>query len=71
VSNIGSGPAGAFVLRVTSVGSFDGGGLAAGASRTFTWRPSSSAPISAVADAGGSVAESNESNNTARSSGGC
>jgi RNA polymerase sigma factor (sigma-70 family) len=71
VSNIGNGPAGAFVLRVTGVGSFDVGSLAAGSSRTFTWRPCSSAPVSAVADAGGTVAESNESNNTARSSGGC
>ena len=62
IANVGSAPSGAFVVSVSSVGSVTFGGLAPGAraTRTFACR---SGALTAIADPGNSIAESNEANN--------
>lgn len=62
VSNLGSAPAGAFVVSVTLVGTFTFAGLAPGQSATRTWSPCRRGTITAIADRGGAVEESDESN---------
>ena len=64
VTNIGNAPAGAFVVSVTLVGNFTFGGLAPGQSQTRTWSTCRRGTITAIADRGGTVAESNEGNNS-------
>jgi RNA polymerase sigma factor (sigma-70 family) len=65
VSNVGNAPAGPFVVRVdVPGGSFTFSGLAPGASQTRSWSSCVEGQITAVADAGSQVAESNEGNNT-------
>ncbi len=65
VTNTGTAPAGAFVLSVNVPGgSFSIPGLAPGASATRSWSTCAVGMITAVADASGQVAESNEGNNS-------
>jgi hypothetical protein len=65
VSNVGNAPAGAFAVTVdVPGGTFTFSGLAAGASQTRTWSTCVEGQITAVADSGGQVAESNEGNNS-------
>ena len=65
VTNVGAAPAGPFVVSVTFIGTFTFSGLAPGQSATRTW--STLCPrgrvLTAVADRGQAVAESNEGNN--------
>ena len=65
VTNVGTAPAGPFVVSVTFIGTFTFSGLAPGQSATRTW--STLCPrgrvLTAVADRGQAVAESNEGNN--------
>lgn len=65
VANRGKATAGASVLTITSVGTFRVPSLAPGASATFQWSTCTVTTYVAVADRGGAVAESDESNNTA------
>lgn len=65
VSNVGDGPAGAFAVRVGRA-AFSVGGLAPGASASFTWaRSCSEGTVAAAADPGNAVPEANEGNNGA------
>lgn len=64
VSNLGPVPAGAFAVSVTLVGTFTFAGLAPGQSASRTWSPCRRGTITAVADRGGAVEESDERNNT-------
>jgi RNA polymerase sigma factor (sigma-70 family) len=65
VSNTGTAPAGPFVVRVdVPGGSFTFSGLGPGGSQTRSWSTCVEGQITAVADAGSQVAESNEGNNT-------
>jgi RNA polymerase sigma factor (sigma-70 family) len=63
VTNIGTAPADAFVVSVTLVGVFTFAGLAPGESATRTWSPCRRGTITAVADRGNRVEESDETNN--------
>jgi hypothetical protein len=64
VANQGSGPAGAFRVRLTGVGDFAFTGLAAGASETRSYAAAcEQSPSEAIADFYGEVAESDEANN--------
>jgi subtilase family serine protease len=71
VKNEGDADAGAFSVRFTSAqtGTANVGGLAAGATTTVAVPPGVCAqagdPLSATADSGGTVSESNEGNNSA------
>lgn len=62
VANVGSVPAGMFVVSVTLVGSYTFAGLPAGAKATRTW-PCRRGTLSAIADRGNTVDESDETNN--------
>jgi subtilase family serine protease len=64
VTNAGTAPAGPFVVSVTLIGTFTFSGLAPGQSATRTWSVCRVGTLTAVADRGGAVAESNEENNT-------
>jgi CARDB len=69
VTNVGTAPAGPFVLLVTVPGgTFTIGGLAAGASTTRTWSVCPTPTITATADSSGQVAEANEANDSASTS---
>jgi hypothetical protein len=70
VANVGTAPAGAFVVTVTGTAPMTFGGLAPGQSQTrsFPCRPGT---ITAVADSGAMVAESNEADNTRTFTGTC
>ena len=63
VSNTGTAAAGPFVVSVTLIGTFTIPGLAAGQSVTRTWSICRVGTITAVADRGADVTESNERNN--------
>lgn len=63
VANIGTAPAGAFVVSVTLVGVFTFAGLAPGESVTRSWSPCRRGTITAVADRANTVEESDERNN--------
>ena len=63
VTNVGSAPAGAFAVSVTHVGTYTFAGLPAGQSVTRSWSPCRSGTITAIADRGGMVEESDERNN--------
>jgi RNA polymerase sigma factor (sigma-70 family) len=65
VVNQGKGRAGASVLTITNVGSFQVPTLPPGGSATFSWSTCRVAIYSAVVDRTQAVTESNESNNTA------
>jgi RNA polymerase sigma factor (sigma-70 family) len=65
VSNRGNGRAGASVLTITYVGTFQVPALAPGGSATFSWSTCKPAVYVAVVDRTQAVTESNESNNTA------
>jgi hypothetical protein len=65
VVNEGKGRAGASVLTITNVGTFQVPGLPPGGSATFSWSTCRVAIYSAVVDRSQAVAESDESNNTA------
>jgi hypothetical protein len=64
VSNRGSGRAGASVLTITYVGTFQVPSLPPGGSATFSWSTCKPAVYVAVVDRTQAVTESNESNNT-------
>lgn len=64
VTNVGSAPAGPFVVTVSQIGTFTFSGLAPGQSATRTWSVCRTGTLIAVADARRTVAESNENNNT-------
>lgn len=65
VSNVGTAPAGPFTVSVdVPGGSFAFSGLAPGASQTRTWSTCAEGQLTAVADSGGQVTESNEGNNS-------
>jgi hypothetical protein len=67
VKNQGKGPAGAFTITVSPGGTtIAAGGLAAGASATYSWTPTACVQYTATADSSDAVAESDESNNTAQ-----
>jgi len=63
VTNTGTAAAGPFVVSVTLVGTFTISGLARGQSATRTWSACRRGTLSAIADRGRAVAESNEDNN--------
>jgi hypothetical protein len=65
VVNQGKGRAGASVLTITNVGTFQVPGLPPGGSATFSWSTCKVAIYSAVVDRAQVVAEADESNNTA------
>jgi outer membrane biosynthesis protein TonB len=65
VANQGKGRAGASVLTVTSVGTFQVPSLPPGGAATFSWSTCRLAIYSAVVDRTQAVVESDESNNTA------
>jgi hypothetical protein len=64
VTNAGTAPAGPFVVSVTLIGTFTIPGLAPGQSVTRTWSVCRTGTLTAIADRGGNVTESNESNNS-------
>jgi hypothetical protein len=64
VANVGTAPAGPFVVSVTLIGTFSFAGLAPGQSATRVWSACRVGTLSAVADRGASVGESDETNNT-------
>lgn len=63
VTNTGAAPAGPFVVSVTLIGTFTIPGLAPGQTVTRTWSICRVGTITAIADRGADVAESNERNN--------
>jgi RNA polymerase sigma factor (sigma-70 family) len=65
VKNVGNGTAGASTLSVTLIGTFSIEPLAPGQSTTRTWSVCRVGTITARADRGDDVTESNESNNAA------
>jgi RNA polymerase sigma factor (sigma-70 family) len=65
VANQGKGRAGASVLTITNVGTFQVPSLPPGGSATFSWSTCKVAIYSAVVDRTQAVVESDESNNTA------
>ena len=64
VTNTGTAAAGPFVVSVTLIGTFTIPGLAPGQSVTRTWSVCRAGTITAIADRGADVAESNERNNS-------
>jgi hypothetical protein len=64
VTNTGTAAAGPFVVSVTLIGTFSIPGLAAGQSVTRVWSACRRGTLTAIADRGRTVAESNEDNNT-------
>jgi RNA polymerase sigma factor (sigma-70 family) len=64
VTNIGTAAAGPFVVSVTLIGTFTIPGLAPGQTVTRTWSICRTGTITAIADRGAAVAESDERNNT-------
>ena len=64
VTNQGNAAAGPFVVSVTLVGTFTFSGLAPGQSQTRVWSACRRGTITAIADRGRTVAESNEDNNS-------
>jgi hypothetical protein len=67
VTNQGKGPAGGFTITVSPGGTtIAAGGLAAGASATYSWTPTACVQYTATADSSNAVTESNEGNNTAQ-----
>lgn len=64
VTNAGTAPAGPFVVSVTLIGTFTFSGLAPGQSATRTWSICRTGTLTAIADRGRAVAESNEDNNS-------
>lgn len=64
VTNTGPAAAGAFVVSVTLIGTFSVPGIAPGASASRTWSTCRVGTITAIADRGADVPESDESNNT-------
>jgi hypothetical protein len=64
VTNTGSAAAGSFVVSVTLIGTFTLPGLAAGQSATRTWSICRVGTLTAIADRGAAVLESDETNNT-------
>jgi hypothetical protein len=65
VKNVGNGAAGASTLSVTLIGTFSVEPLAPGQATTRTWSVCRVGTITARADRGDDVTESNESNNAA------
>ncbi|HEY1365785.1 MAG TPA: sigma-70 family RNA polymerase sigma factor [Gaiellaceae bacterium] len=65
VTNRGEAAAGTSILTVTLVGTFTVPGLAPGQSATFSWSTCRAGTYSAIVDRTNTVAESDESNNTA------
>jgi hypothetical protein len=63
VANVGAAPAGPFVVSVTLIGTFSFAGLAPGESATRVWSACRVGTLNAIADRGGTVAESDETNN--------
>jgi hypothetical protein len=63
VENVGSAPAGPFVVSVTLIGTFSFAGLAPGQSATRVWSACRIGTLNAVADRGAAVVESDEGNN--------
>jgi hypothetical protein len=63
VTNVGTAPAGPFVVSVTSIGTFTIPGLAPGGSATRVWAACRNGPLTAVADRAAAVAQSNEDDN--------
>jgi RNA polymerase sigma factor (sigma-70 family) len=64
VTNQGSAPAGPFVVSVTLIGTFTVPGLAAGATVNRGWSICRTGVITAIADRGAAVVESDETNNS-------
>jgi hypothetical protein len=64
VTNAGAAAAGPFVVSVTLIGTFTFAGLAPGESQIRTWSACRVGTLTAIADRGGSVAESSEDNNS-------
>jgi len=64
VTNVGTAPAGPFVVSVTLIGTFTFPGLAPGESATRVWSACRIGTLAAVADRGADVAESSEDNNS-------
>src|SRR5262249_52381147 len=64
VTNAGTAPAGPLVVTVTLIGTFSCRGLGPGESATRTWSACRVGTLTAIADRGRAVAESNEANNT-------
>jgi RNA polymerase sigma factor (sigma-70 family) len=63
VTNTGTAAAGPFVVSVTLIGTFSIPGLAPGQSATRVWSACRRGTLTAIADRGQAVAESNERNN--------
>jgi hypothetical protein len=63
VTNPGTAPAGPFVVSVTMIGTFTFAALGPGESATRTWSACRVGTLTAIADRGGAVAESDEANN--------
>jgi hypothetical protein len=63
VSNVGTAPAGPFVVSVTLIGTFSFSGLAPGQSATRVWSACRIGTLTAVADRGRTVAEWDEDDN--------
>jgi CARDB len=63
VANSGAAPAGPFVVSVTLIGTFSFAGLAPGESATRVWSACRVGTLNAIVDRGGTVAESDETNN--------
>jgi hypothetical protein len=67
VKNQGPGPAGAFTISVSPGNTtIAAGGLAAGASATYSWTATSCVQYTATADPSNAIAETSETNNTAQ-----
>jgi subtilase family serine protease len=64
VSNVGEADAGAFVVSVSGVGTFEIGSLDKGDTKTRSWQTCQVGTMTATADAQNQIAESNESNNS-------
>jgi RNA polymerase sigma factor (sigma-70 family) len=64
VTNVGTASAGPFVVSVTLIGTFSIPGLAPGQSATRTWSICRAGTLTAIADRGRVVTESNEDNNS-------
>ncbi len=68
VRNIGDGDAGSFTVQPNNAAAWTVDGLKAGASTTVVFSVSARSEHGAVVDAGSSIDESDESNNTAKTS---
>ncbi len=64
VKNIGTGPAGAFIVKVGAATFIPFGGLAAGSSQTYVYGAGCGGDVTATADPDNLVGESNETNNS-------